>query len=156
MHLRLFGSNQLWCTKIMHLHLITRCSIDDCYCNSKSFVCVCRNISSEIYGIYVIFSVKLTLSMQIVGFAVRLLSSSLWVQMYRLGVSYIDSSAPREADFDLRNSFLSPATPAVVRSSGCDDALGGSIYDPTYYSSLFEDGRDNSHLYAVWFPFYHL
>ncbi|XP_058223228.1 uncharacterized protein LOC131332934 isoform X1 [Rhododendron vialii] len=106
------------------------------------------NISSEIYGTYVIFSVKLTFSMQIVGFVVRLFSSSLWVQMYRLGVSYVDSSAPREADFDLRNSFLSPATPAVVRSSGCDDALGGSIYDPTYYSSLFEDGRDNSHLYA--------
>lgn len=99
-----------------------------------------------------IFSVKLTLSMEIVGFFIRLLSSSLWVQMYRLGVSYVDSSAPREADFDLRDSFLSPATPAVVRSSGCDDALGGSIYDPTYYSSLFEDGQDNSHLCAVWFP----
>lgn len=110
------------------------------------------NISSEIYGTYVIFSVKLSLAMQIIGFVVRLSSSLLWVQMYRLGVSYVDSSAPREADFDLRNSFLSPAAPAVVRHSGFDDALGGSIYDPTYYSSLFEDGRDNSHSFGVHDP----
>lgn len=135
------------------------CSIDHCsynFCFSKSFVCVCRNISSEIYGTYVIFSVKLSLAMQIIGFVVRSSSSLLWVQMYRLGVSYVDSSAPREADFDLRNSFLSPAAPAVVRHSGCDDALGGSIYDPTYYSSLFEDGRDNSHSFGVWLPFCHM
>lgn len=44
------------------------------------------NISSEIYGTYVIFSVKLSLAMQIIGFVVRLSSSLLWVQMYRLGV----------------------------------------------------------------------
>lgn len=63
--------------------------------------------------------------------------------MYRLGVSYADSSAPREADFDLRNSFLNPATPAVVsQTSNSDEVLGGSIYDPAYYSSLFEDGQE--------------
>ncbi|XAR59911.1 hypothetical protein NMG60_11033087 [Bertholletia excelsa] len=108
------------------------------------------NISSEIYGAYVIFSVRLTLSMQIIGFSVRSLSSLLWVQMYRLGVSYVDSAAPREADFDMRNSFLSPATPATVRrSSECDDVLGGSIYDPVYYSSLFEDGQGNGYSYGA-------
>lgn len=101
-------------------------------------------ISSETYGIYFIFSVKLTLAMQIAGFSVRLSSSLLWIQIYRLGVSYVDATAPREADFDLRNSFLSPSTPAVVRQcSGSDDVLGGSIYDPAYYSSLFEEGQDN-------------
>ncbi|CAL5437712.1 unnamed protein product [Camellia sinensis] len=104
------------------------------------------NMSSVMYGAFVIFSVKITLSMQIIGFFVRLLSSSLWVQMYRLGVSYVDSSAPRETDFDMRNSFLSPATPALNRhSSDCDDVLGGSIYDPAYYFSLFEDGPGNGH-----------
>lgn len=82
--------------------------------------------------------------MQIAGFSVRLSSSLLWIQIYRLGVSYVDATAPREADFDLRNSFLSPSTPAVVRQcSGSDDVLGGSIYDPAYYSSLFEEGQDN-------------
>lgn len=102
------------------------------------------NISSETYGTYIIFSVKLTLWMEIIGFWVRLLSSILWVQMYRLGVSYIDGSALREADSDLRNSFLSPVTAAIARRTPeCDEALGGSIYDPTYYSSLFEDGQDN-------------
>ncbi|XP_059628708.1 uncharacterized protein LOC132271374 [Cornus florida] len=104
------------------------------------------NISPDTYGTFVMISVKLALAMQIIGFVVRLSSSFLWVQMYRLGVSYIDSSAPREADFDLRNSFLNPVAPSAVRiTSDCDDVLGGSIYDPVYYSSLFEDGRGNGY-----------
>ncbi|XP_065877460.1 uncharacterized protein [Euphorbia lathyris] len=107
------------------------------------------NISPDKYGTFFIFSVKLTLAMQIVGFSVRLSSSLLWIQIYRLGISYSESNAPREADFDLRNSFLSPVTPAVARQcSDCDVVLGGSIYDPAYYSSLFEDGRNNRFLRA--------
>ncbi|XP_073311306.1 uncharacterized protein [Primulina huaijiensis] len=104
---------------------------------------------SETFGTFVAFSVKLTLTMQIIGFSVRLSSSLLWLQMYRLGVSYIDNSNLRDTDFDLRNNFLSPPTPSVVRRpSGSDDAVGGSIYDPAYYSSLFEDGKDESYLCA--------
>ncbi|KAH0767920.1 hypothetical protein KY285_003791, partial [Solanum tuberosum] len=103
------------------------------------------NISSGIYGTFVIFSVKLTLSMQIIGFCVRLSSSLLWIQMYKLGVSYIDCSVPREADSDMRNSFLNPATPLTRQPSNSDDALGGSVYDPAYYSSLFEDGKDETY-----------
>ncbi|XP_075493721.1 uncharacterized protein LOC142531476 isoform X2 [Primulina tabacum] len=102
---------------------------------------------SETFGTFVTFSAKLTLTMQIIGFSVRLSSSLLWLQMYRLGVSYIDNSNLRDTDFDLRNNFLSPPTPSVVRRpSGSDDAVGGSIYDPAYYSSLFEDGKDESYL----------
>lgn len=86
--------------------------------------------------------------MQIVGFSVRLSSGFLWIQMYRLGASYIDSGASREADYDLRNSFLNPATPAVVtQNSDTDQVLGGSIYDPAYYSSLFS--QDNGYSYGV-------
>ncbi|KAL3850358.1 hypothetical protein ACJIZ3_012240 [Penstemon smallii] len=108
------------------------------------------HISSETYGAFVRFSVKLTLTMQIIGFSVRLLSSLLWIQMYRLGVSNLDNSVSRDTDGDLRNSFISPATPLIVRRpSGSDDVVGGSIYDPAYYSSLFEDGRDDAHLYGV-------
>ncbi|KAF2305199.1 hypothetical protein GH714_003005 [Hevea brasiliensis] len=107
------------------------------------------SISSEKYGMFFIFSVKLTLAMQIVGFSVRLSSSLLWIQIYRLGVSYVESTGPREADFDLRSSFLSPVTPAVAREcSDSDVALGGSIYDPAYYSSLFEDGRNNRYIHG--------
>lgn len=116
------------------------------------------SISTGSYGIFFIFSVRLTLAMQIIGFSVRLSSSFLWIQIYRLGVSYIDSAAPREADFDLRNSFLSPVTPAAAASVGrrcseSDDALGGSIYDPAYYSSLFEDGQDNKFSLVVCYFF---
>ncbi|WCJ35229.1 hypothetical protein M5689_016494 [Euphorbia peplus] len=71
------------------------------------------NISPDKYGTFFIFSVKLTLAMQIVGFSV------------------------------------SPVAPAVARQcSDCDVVLGGSIYDPAYYSSLFEDGRNNRFLRA--------
>ncbi|KAF5735678.1 hypothetical protein HS088_TW15G01193 [Tripterygium wilfordii] len=101
------------------------------------------NISSEKYGAYFIFSLKLTLAMQIIGFSVRLSSSLLWIQIYRLGVSSVGTTASREADFDLRNSFLNPSTPAVVsQCSGSDEAIGGAIYDPAYYSSLLEDGQE--------------
>ncbi|PHT59441.1 hypothetical protein CQW23_01804 [Capsicum baccatum] len=105
------------------------------------------NISSGVYGTFIIFSVKLTLSMQIIGFCVRLSSSLLWIQMYKLGVSYIDCSVSREADNDMRNSFLNPATPITRQPSNSDDALGGSVYDPAYYSSLFEDGKDETYFY---------
>lgn len=94
--------------------------------------------------------------MQIVGFSVRLSSSFLWIQIYRLGLSYVDTSAlPREADFDLRNSFLSPTTPVVPRqTSDSSDALGGSIYDPAYYSSLFEDGQVCPLSLSIFLPIY--
>ncbi|XP_050941262.1 uncharacterized protein LOC103491645 isoform X9 [Cucumis melo] len=117
---------------------------------SAIFLDVFWNISSEQYGPLFTFSVKLTLAMQIIGFSVRLSSSLLWIQIYRLGISYMETSVPREADYDLRNSFLSPATPVVVRQpSGSDDMIGGSIYDPTYYSSLFEDGQDSKCLSGI-------
>ncbi|KAG1338232.1 hypothetical protein COCNU_04G005380 [Cocos nucifera] len=94
----------------------------------------------EKYGPLFVFSLRLALSMQIIGFSVRFLSSFLWIQMYRLGVSSVDSAAYHEADFDVRNSFLNPSTDRQTSIS--DDILGGSIYDPAYYSSLFEDAPD--------------
>lgn len=69
--------------------------------------------------------------------------------MYRLGVSYIDNSGSRDTDAYLRNSFLNPATPIVQRHSGSHDVAGGSIFDPASYSSLFEDGRDETYSYGV-------
>lgn len=107
------------------------------------------NISSDKYGVYVIFSVRLTLAMEIIGFSVRLASSFLWIQMYRLGVSYLDGIVPQETDSDLRISFLNPSSPAVARqTSGCNDVVGGAIYDPAYYSSLFEDNQDKGYAYG--------
>ncbi|XP_050369807.1 uncharacterized protein LOC126787929 isoform X2 [Argentina anserina] len=100
------------------------------------------------YTAFYIFSVKLTLVMQIIGFSIRFSSSFLWIQIYRLGLSNVvvdPAPTPRDADFDLRNSFLSPTTPtpALLRrqTSDSSDAVGGSIYDPAYYSSLFEEGQ---------------
>ncbi|KAM7279223.1 hypothetical protein ACFE04_006357 [Oxalis oulophora] len=98
------------------------------------------------YGSYFVFSIKLTLVMQIIGFFVRLSSSLLWIQIYRLGPSCIDTTSyHREADFDFRNSFSNPSPSAVARQTSLepDDVLGGAIYDPAYYSSLFEDAQEN-------------
>ncbi|KAI3798247.1 hypothetical protein L1987_33518 [Smallanthus sonchifolius] len=104
-------------------------------------------MSSGIYGKFAIFSVKLTLLMQIIGCSVRSSSSLLWIQMYRLGSSQVDSSSPQDGDQDLRNSFINPVTPAFIRpNSGSEDGLGGSIYDPVYYSSLFSDNQDEGFL----------
>ncbi|KAI4373733.1 hypothetical protein MLD38_011819 [Melastoma candidum] len=101
------------------------------------------NLSSETYGAFFNFSVKLTMAMQILGFIVRLSSSFIWVQIYRLGASYVSTMVPQESDFDLRNSFINPAPPASVRqSSELEDATGGSIYDPAYFTSLFGDNRE--------------
>jgi len=120
----------------------------DCVFHSylmKSIMFVCRTISTKDYTAFFTFSVKLTLAMQIVGFTVRLSSSLLWIQIYRLGASYVDA-ASRVADSDSRISFLSPMAPAVVRQcSNSNEILGGSIYDPSYYSSLFEDGQENKY-----------
>ncbi|KAM5582205.1 hypothetical protein ABKV19_002560 [Rosa sericea] len=114
------------------------------------FILFCHEIWILTPGDYTalyIFSIKLTLVMQIIGFSIRFSSSFLWIQIYRLGLSYVVEPAPtpRDADFDLRNSFLSPTapTPAVLRqTSDSSDALGGSIYDPAYYSSLFEESQE--------------
>lgn len=84
--------------------------------------------------------------MQMIGFAVRLSSSILWIQIYKLGVSH---GSAREADFDMRNSFLNPVTPSAVRQSSGSDDMGGSIYDPAYFSSLFEDGQNTKNLHGV-------
>lgn len=81
--------------------------------------------------------------MQIIGFSVRFLSSFLWIQMYRLGASSTTLTY-FETNHEARNSFLSPRSDSVRRSSMADDILGGSIYDPSYYSSLFEDVRNNA------------
>ncbi|KAI4383649.1 hypothetical protein MLD38_009460 [Melastoma candidum] len=103
------------------------------------------NISSETYGAFFVFSVKLTLAMQIMGCFVRVSSSFVWVQIYRIGVSYVNVVASEEADFDLRSSFLSPSASGSIRqSSGSEDATGGSIYDPAYYTSLFKYAQLNS------------
>lgn len=75
--------------------------------------------------------------------------------MYRLGASSVESNS-RDADFDLRNSFLNPSNLGIDKQHSVpDDFLGGAIYDPAYYSSLFEEVEDNGRAYAVFiFPLY--
>ncbi|KAJ4751594.1 transmembrane protein [Rhynchospora pubera] len=99
---------------------------------------------NEKYGALVVLSIKLALWMQIIGFSIRFLSSFVWVQMYRLGASS-ESNNPsyHDTDYDARNSFLNRAGGVARENSISDEILGGSIYDPAYYSSLFKDVRDN-------------
>ncbi|THU72227.1 hypothetical protein C4D60_Mb04t09860 [Musa balbisiana] len=83
------------------------------------------------YGQHFVFSLRLALLMEIVGFSI-----------YRLGVSTVDNTN-YHADYSVRNSFVNPSIHDVARqNSNSDEILGGAIYDPTYYSSLFEDAQD--------------
>nr|XP_018679951.1 PREDICTED: uncharacterized protein LOC103980257 isoform X2 [Musa acuminata subsp. malaccensis] len=92
---------------------------------------------------FILFShtIWLALWMEIIGFSVRFLSSFLWIQMYRLGVSTVDSTI-HHVDYSVRNSFVNPSTQITRQNSTSDEILGGAIYDPSYYSSLFEDTQD--------------
>ncbi|XP_020692941.1 uncharacterized protein LOC110107117 isoform X2 [Dendrobium catenatum] len=102
------------------------------------------NFGLEKYGPSFIFSVRLAFSMQIIGFSVRFLSSFLWIQMYRLGATTVANLGYQEIDFHATNDYIYPASNAIARQdSNSSDILGGSIYDPAYYSSLFEDAQDN-------------
>ncbi|XP_039034355.1 uncharacterized protein LOC120170475 isoform X2 [Hibiscus syriacus] len=109
----------------------------------------------ESRGMLFIFSVRLTLAMEIVGCFVRLWFSLLWFQIYRFGVSYVSGGADiRDPDFDLRNGFLTPSTPSNALLRQCpqnesDEALGGAIYDPPYYSSLFEDRQQHNRIFLL-------
>ncbi|KAI3851703.1 hypothetical protein MKX03_022348 [Papaver bracteatum] len=94
------------------------------------------HVSSEMYGIYFIFSLRLALWMQIAAFSIRLFSSLLWFQMYRLG--------PSSTDFDVRNSFMNPSVSAIGRQSSISSTISGfPLSDPAYYSALFEDAQEN-------------
>ncbi|XP_010487095.1 PREDICTED: uncharacterized protein LOC104765117 [Camelina sativa] len=120
------------------------------------------NLSSEMYQAFYIFSVKLTMAMEIAGFVVRISSSLLWFQIYRLGSSVIDTSFPRQSDSDLRNSFLEPPLFARQRSrdpesrnsfleppaipkprSRSDDFLGDSADEPAFYTPLLDGCQSN-------------
>ncbi|KAF3583511.1 hypothetical protein F2Q69_00031737 [Brassica cretica] len=87
------------------------------------------NISSEMYKALYIFSVKLTMAMEIAGFVVRLSSSLLWFQIYRLGASIVDTSLPRRSDSDSQNSFVDP--PCLGSQRSRDPDLRTSLLEPS-------------------------
>ncbi|KAI0501786.1 hypothetical protein KFK09_016731 [Dendrobium nobile] len=88
---------------------------------------------------FYVFSLRLSFSMQIMGFSVRILSSLLWIQMYRLGPSNGDSVSYHEAFY--RRSFLNPPTEDMARQ--CSDNIFGSyVRIASPYTPLFDDAQD--------------
>lgn len=142
------------CSKFIYLKLL----LPTCFMHyGHSLFPLCnvtfyRNFNpDQKFGPVFVFSIRLALLMEIIGFSVRLLSSFLWVQMYRLGVSTMDNTIHR-ADCNVRDSFVNPPTNEVARqTSNADEILGGSVYDPAYYSSLFEDIQETQHMTEVLF-----
>ncbi|XP_031494678.2 uncharacterized protein LOC116260459 isoform X3 [Nymphaea colorata] len=107
------------------------------------------NMSTEKYSALDIFSVRVALWMEIIGFLVRCSSTFIWIQMCRLGASCVDN-VYRESDVDPRTSLLSSANYLIVQeNSDYCDAVGGFIVDSTYYSSLFEDVEDGGCVYEL-------
>eukprot|EP01018_Ginkgo_biloba_P026045 Gb_00755 [translate_table: standard] len=111
-----------------------------------------RYISSKKYGKYLIFSVRVTLWMQIIGFSLRFVSSLLWFQMYRLGVPSDSASHIQSFDVESRTNLLTPVSrsPAPSRQTSIsNEILGGSIYNPAYYSTLFQGRKDHRQVYEM-------
>ncbi|WOL14725.1 hypothetical protein Cni_G23506 [Canna indica] len=105
------------------------------------------DVSSETYGQFFAFSIRLTLAMQIIGFSIRFLSSFLWIQMYRIGASNVSITVSHETDISVRNRFLNPRTHEISReSSGSDDILDGYLYEPLCNSSRFEGARNGTYI----------
>eukprot|EP00249_Psilotum_nudum_P007909 c20904_g1_i1 orf=324-1010(-) len=96
-----------------------------------------------------VFSIQLVFWMQIGGFAVRFFSAFLWLQMYRLGASTDHGYLYQPIDFEGRigiTGFFTPgSSPRTTprQSSLGEEVLGGSIYNPTYYASLFRPPHDS-------------
>eukprot|EP00250_Pteridium_aquilinum_P008306 c17839_g1_i1 orf=278-952(-) len=99
-------------------------------------------------GKFTAFSLEVVLSMQIIGFIVRFLSAFVWLQMFRLGLQNqgVYQSLVFEGNFGRAGTFgiFSPiSSPRTSRQSSLnDDVLGGSIYNPSQYSSLLSSADD--------------
>ncbi|XP_020576123.1 uncharacterized protein LOC110021808 [Phalaenopsis equestris] len=103
---------------------------------------------NENYGPFFLFSLRLAFSMQIIGFSVRLLSSVLWIQMYRLG-PVIWSRVPDHEPF-YRRSLSSPSTEDMTRQR----SMSGNIFVSnlciaTPHAPPFEDAQDKGHASEV-------
>lgn len=100
------------------------------------------------FGKFTAFSLQVVLSMQITGFIVRFFSAFVWLQMFWLGLQEQGVYQPlgAEANFGRVGTFgiFSPvSSPRTSRQSSLnDEVLGGSIYNPGHYSSLFSSSDD--------------
>lgn len=119
----------------------------------KFYLIVCRNFSDvSSLGKFGAFSVKLVFWMQVTGCVLRAISSSLWIQMYRLGAAIDTTDLYLPIDFDNRIgnfSSLNPGSPSPVANtrtmSMSDEVLGGSIYNPAVYSSCLQNSNEDSY-----------
>lgn len=101
----------------------------------------CRHSWNETQlGKFGAFSVKLMFCMQASGCGLRLISSFLWCQMYRLRAISEALSLQERAEFHGRNSMssLRKLNDSVLGDDAESELLGGSIYDTAAFSSLFE------------------
>lgn len=86
-----------------------------------------------------VFSIWIVFSAQVASCTLRFLSSLFWVQMYRLGAAIDTSSMYQPVDFEgristfgLQNDRPSPSHAVSIS----EEILGGSIYNPSTFSSL--------------------
>lgn len=103
------------------------------------------NVSyNESYGPFFVFSLKLALWMQIIGFSIRIFSSLLWIQMYRLGASSWDNVSCHQTFY--QRTSLCPSTEDMARQSFMsDNILGGYARNASPYTPLFEDAEDKGY-----------
>lgn len=107
------------------------------------------NVEPEKYGVFFVFSVKLTMAMQIIGLSTRFFSLFLWIQIYRLGASNVIHRVSPEAVVedceaaDVGSSLLSPKPYETLEQ--CSDSNINpvdSIYDPPLLCKILPKAVD--------------
>lgn len=112
--------------------------------NELCFVVVrnCRDFWNDTQlGKFGALSVKLTFWMQVSGSGLRLISSFLWCQMYRLGTDSETLGPQGPVDFGRRTPIFASFNldDPTLGDDTESEVLGGSIYDTATFSSLFEN-----------------
>ncbi|MCO5547398.1 hypothetical protein L7F22_000846 [Adiantum nelumboides] len=110
-----------------------------------------RQDSDEIQaGKFTAFSLDVVLLMQVAGFIVRFSSAFVWLQMYRLGLQDqgVYQRLTVEGNFGRAGAsgLFSPiSSPRTSRQSSLNDVvLGGSVYNPSHYSSHFSSSDESA------------
>ncbi|KAJ7524898.1 hypothetical protein O6H91_17G026800 [Diphasiastrum complanatum] len=84
---------------------------------------------------------RIVLWMQSISFGLHFVSSFIWLMMYRIGLRTDYPAMYQPVDFDGRigNLFIHSSSLSALPADIDEEVLGGSIYDPAYYYSLFPD-----------------
>ncbi|XP_024516264.1 uncharacterized protein LOC9659012 isoform X2 [Selaginella moellendorffii] len=114
------------------------------------FVLVANELRNIAPGKLSAMALYIFLGLQATSSIARMVSAFIWFPLIREGFSSHDVASYQPVNFDARLATLGevprsePFWPDESQASQ-SETLAGSIYDPVYFSSLFEDTKDGEH-----------